>query len=26
VVGILSRPDVIKYILEQRPAEKVNAG
>jgi CBS domain-containing protein len=26
VVGILSRPDVIKYILEQRPAEKINAG
>ena len=26
VVGILSRPDVIKYILEQRPVEKVNAG
>ncbi len=26
VVGILSRPDVIKYILDQRPVEKVNAG
>lgn len=26
VVGILSRPDVIKHILQQRPAEKVNAG
>ena len=26
VVGILSRPDVIKHILEQRPVEKVNAG
>ena len=26
VVGILSRPDVIKYILEQRPAEKTRAG
>jgi CBS domain-containing protein len=26
VVGILSRSDVIKYLLEQRPAEKVNAG
>lgn len=26
VVGILSRPDVIKYILKQRPVEKVNAG
>jgi len=25
VVGILSRPDVIKHILQQRPAEKVNA-
>jgi CBS domain-containing protein len=24
VVGILSRPDVINHILEQRPAEKVN--
>lgn len=26
VVGILSRPDVIKYILEQRPVEKAHAG
>jgi CBS domain-containing protein len=26
VVGILSRPDVIKHILQLRPAEKVNAG
>lgn len=26
VVGILSRPDVINHILQQRPAEKVNAG
>lgn len=26
VVGILSRPDVIQYILDQRPVEKVNAG
>jgi CBS domain-containing protein len=25
VVGILSRPDVIKHILKQRPAEKVSA-
>jgi len=26
VVGILSRPDVIKYILAQRPVEKAHAG
>ncbi len=26
LVGILSRPDVIKHILKQRPAEKVSAG
>ena len=26
VVGILSRPDVIKYILRQRPVEKAHAG
>ncbi len=26
VVGILSRSDVIKHILKQRPAEKVKAG
>jgi CBS domain-containing protein len=26
VVGILSRPDVIKHILKQRPVEKVNVG
>jgi CBS domain-containing protein len=26
VVGILSRPDVIKYILDQRSVENVNAG
>ena len=26
VVGILSRPDVIKHILQQRPAETVHAG
>jgi len=26
VVGILSRPDVVAHILQQRPAEKVNAG
>ena len=26
VVGILSRPDVIKYILKQRPVEKAHAG
>jgi CBS domain-containing protein len=25
VVGILSRPDVIKYILDQRPVEKTHA-
>ena len=26
VVGILSRPDVIKYILRKRPVEKAHAG
>ena len=26
VVGILSRPDVIKYILKQRPVENAHAG
>ena len=26
LVGILSRPDVIKHIIQQRPAEKVNVG
>ncbi len=26
LVGILSRPDVIKHILKQRPVEKVNTG
>jgi len=26
VVGILSRPDVIKYILKQRPVEKAHTG
>jgi len=26
VVGILSRPDVIKYILDQRPVAKTHAG